>query len=58
MNALDLSRATQGRELQHDELDAVSGGTQLIDHIFTLMGAILTSWYEFGKREIQARSPA
>jgi len=30
MNALDLGRATQGRELQDDELDAVSGGLVVI----------------------------
>jgi hypothetical protein len=28
MNTLDLGRATQNRELQDDELDAVSGGTE------------------------------
>jgi hypothetical protein len=29
-NTLDLGRATQGRELQDDELDAVSGGLVVI----------------------------
>ena len=38
MNALDLGRTTQARELQDDELDAVSGGLVVIAIIAILIG--------------------
>jgi hypothetical protein len=41
MNDLDLGRATQGRELQDDELDAVSGGLVVIAIIAILIGQLL-----------------
>jgi hypothetical protein len=41
MNALDPGRATQGRELQDDELDAVSGGLVVIAIIAILIGQLL-----------------
>ena len=37
MNALDLGRATQSRELQDDELDTVSGGLVVIAIIAILI---------------------
>jgi hypothetical protein len=40
-NALDLGRATQGRELQDDELDAASGGLVVIAIIAILIGQLL-----------------
>jgi hypothetical protein len=40
-NALDLGRATQGRELQDNELDAVSGGLVVIAIIAILIGQLL-----------------
>lgn len=37
MNALDLGRTTQNRELQDDELDTVSGGLVVIAIIAILI---------------------
>ena len=41
MNALDLGRATQNRELQDDELDTVSGGLVVIAIIAVLIPLLL-----------------
>jgi hypothetical protein len=40
-NALELGRASQGRELRDDELDAVSGGLVVIAIIAILIGQLL-----------------
>ena len=41
MNDLDFGRATQGRELQDDELDAASGGLVVIAIIAILIAPLL-----------------
>jgi hypothetical protein len=41
MNTSNLGRATQDRQLQDDELDAVSGGLVVNAIIVTLMGLLL-----------------
>jgi hypothetical protein len=40
MNDLDPGRATQSRELQDDELDAVSGGLYVSPIIAILVGVV------------------
>ena len=40
MNDLDPGRATQSRELQDDELDAVSGGLYVSPIIAILIGVV------------------